>query len=512
MRPSPVVATTTLRPAPVSETPPVVPAFRDHLRDWRFWVVQGLVLLATSLHWWLEAFEFHRVNGLYVDVMDVAYLVPVIYASLNFGRAGAIPTAIWSALLATPNILIWHHGLDRVVEGGQIFTVITLAVVISSRVDREVAARHRAELEEIARRASEARYRGLFAGAGEAILVFDGTGIVQEANAAAGELFGRPVAAMRGLPLGVLVGAENALRLRQIATGHEVVSDDLRLATEDGGERWVAAVCGVVAGPAGATVVQALLRDVTERRARQRGLETYARRIVQAQEEERRRIARELHDSSLQAVVLLCRRLDALETTSDNLSPSLRQALSDTRQSAESIADELRRFSRDLRPSILDDLGLAPAVRWLVAELERRSDVRGKLMLVGQEQRLSSDAELCLFRIAQEALRNVERHAAASSVVVTLSYQQAHMRLTIQDDGKGLPAARMPPVSVAGEKLGLLGIQERARLLGGNVQVTSRPNRGTRVRVTLPLPATPPGDQHGTCTSPGLGGYSPAQS
>lgn len=477
--------------SPPRDESPSAGTFLAQLRDWRFWAVQGLILLATSLHWWLESSNKRGPGDLHVVLMNVAYLVPVIYASLNFGRAGAIPTAIWNALLAIPNLLLWHKGLDRVAEVGQLVTIVALAVVISDRVDREVDSRRHAEWEASARRNSEARYRSLFNSAGDAILVFNEVGTVLEANAAAGELLDRPAASLRGETLSALVGTKNAAELRRMGAVQDIVSDDLQVVVDGREARWVAPVCGVLAGPAGTTVVQALLRDVTERRIQQLGMESYARHIVQAQEEERRRISREIHDNSLQAVVLLCRRLDALEATSGDLSPPIRETLSGARQSAETIGDDLRRLSRDLRPSILDDLGLWPAVRWLVSELERRSTVRGKVLLLGSERRLSSDVELCLFRIAQEGLFNVERHAEASTVEVTLAYQEHRARLTIHDNGRGLPPGQALPASFSGGHLGLLGIQERARLLGGNVRVVSRPGQGTRLRVTLPL--TPAG-------------------
>jgi len=468
-----------------------VSRFRARLRDRRFWVIQGLVIIATAIHLTFDALEAYRgvsSPDLFVVAMYAIFFVPVIYASLNFGREGAIPTAIWTAILALPSIIFFHHGLNRIAESVQHLTIIVLAVVIASRVDREVEARRQAEIEGRARRVSEARYRGLFESAGEAILVVNQEGDVLEANAAAGELFDRQADATRGVQLAELVGLENAMQLIEIVRSGEVFSHDISLETATGRKVWVEPVCGIVASSNETSVIQVLLRDVTERRARQLGLETYARRIMQAQEEERRRIARELHDSSLQSVVLLCRQLDVFELKAgDQLPVALQELMSDTRASAESIADELRRFSRDLRPSILDDLGLVPAIRWLVTDLEDRTGVRGELVSIGSIGRLAPDIELGVFRMAQEAMHNVERHAQASTVSLRLTREDSRLVLVVEDDGRGMQIDQHIPSPVRSGKLGLLGMQERARLLDGTVKIVSAPGTGTRVEVTVPI-------------------------
>ena len=462
--------------------------FSSRLTDRRFWIVQGLVLIATGIHLGfdgLEAYRGVRSPDLFVVLMYAILFVPVVYSSLAFGREGAIPTAIWLATLALPSIIFFHHGLDRIAETVQHLTIIGLAVFIASRVDREVDARREAEAEGRARRMSEAMYRGLFESAGEAILVVDSSGEVLQANDASSHLFDRPMAGARGTKLADLIGATNAVHLMETGENGEVFSQDISLQTGFGREIWVEPVCGVVSLAVDKRVIQILLRDVTERRARQLGLETYARRITQAQEEERRRIARELHDSSLQSVVLLCRQLDVLEQGSD-LPVEVQEALTATRHSAESIADELRRFSRDLRPSILDDLGLVPALRWLASDLEDRTGVRADLDADESIARLPPDVELGVFRMCQEALHNVERHAGPCSVRIHLSRDENQLKLVIADDGCGMRVDEPTSNPARSGKLGLLGMQERARLLDGTVHVVSSPGIGTQVEISVP--------------------------
>jgi len=328
-------------------------------------------------------------------------------------------------------------------------------------------------------------YRGLFKNAGEAILVVDLGGEVLQANEASSALFDRPVAGTRRTQLAELIGALDAEHLLKIGANGEVFSQDISLQTGFGREIWVEPVCSVVERGLDEGVIQILLRDVTERRARQLGLETYARRIMQAQEDERRRIARELHDSTLQSVVLLCRRLDVLELGSD-LPDAVQRVLTSTRESAEAIADELRRFSRDLRPSVLDDLGLVPALRWLATDLEDRTGVDVELDADGSIARMPPDVELGVFRMCQEALHNVERHAGAFAVDIRLSQDEKQLKLMISDDGCGMRTEDALSAPARGGKLGLLGMQERARLLDGTVKVVSSPGNGTRVEIIVP--------------------------
>lgn len=459
-------------------------AFRQRLRDRRFWLVQAMVLLVTAGHALVEVSailpaEFEAVYFLPASF----YFFPVLYASLNFGREGAIPTAVWSAVLALPNLIFWHTGLERVGEAFQLGTVILFAAIVASRVDRETLARRQAEEQGRASRLAELKYRGLFESAGQAIVVFDAAGAVREANDAAARLFGRPQLAMAGMPLADLVGEEaaSAMLSRRMAETERI---DFALTTE-AGETWLEPVCTVVPGSDG-DLTLCLFRDVTARR----GFQSYAREIVRAQEDERQRIARELHDASLQSLVLLCRRLDEVEEAAgDGLPPEVATALRGARGLAEAIGAELRSFARDLRPSVLDDLGLGAAIRSQVNALTERSGVAGRFTLEGRPRRLPSAVEVLLFRIAQESLRNVERHAQASKVEVRLAFRPDAVVLEVEDDGRGFQVPRSTTNLAAAGRLGLLGMQERASLAGGICEIDSEPGKGTRVRVELPVTA-----------------------
>ena len=213
----------------------------------------------------------------------------------------------------------------------------------------------------------------------------------------------------------------------------------------------------------------------------------YARRITQAQENERRRIARELHDDTIQSLVALSRRLEALATSNGPLSETRDQYISELQEAIGNVIERVRRFSRDLRPSILDDLGLLPTLEELTAELGRQGSFQTEFRVVGEERRLSSEAELTLFRIAQEALNNVRKHAQATEVITTIELSSSAIQMIVQDNGKGFRPPTLTEHPTAASKLGLTGMHERARLLGGRLEVDSEPGRGTRVIVNVPI-------------------------
>jgi signal transduction histidine kinase len=211
-------------------------------------------------------------------------------------------------------------------------------------------------------------------------------------------------------------------------------------------------------------------------------LRHYLRQIIGAQEDERRRLARELHDDTAQALVILSHRLDALDAYREQFPEPVMQRLEELLELADDILRGVRRFSRDLRPPVLDDLGLVPALESLTTDLLQEG-TRAEFQVLGHRRSLSPEVELTLFRIAQEALRNVQKHAGASEVLVRVEFEDASVRISVEDDGKGF---RMPEemATLAEEgRLGLLGMQERVQLIGGDLRIRSEPEKGTTVAV-----------------------------
>jgi PAS domain S-box-containing protein len=221
---------------------------------------------------------------------------------------------------------------------------------------------------------------------------------------------------------------------------------------------------------------------------RSRHVSELATRVLQAQEEERKRIARELHDETAQSLSMLLTNLDLLEPHIPLDNEPLRSGFTRVGALAKRTLDETRALSHDLRPTILDDAGLVAALQWIAVEHER---VYGNFVRIHAEmrhaQRLPSDVEVALFRIAQEALTNSGKYAHAKRVNVTLTFPGNSARLVVKDNGDGFDPDRISGPTRKG-RLGLYGMRERAALLGGTISVQSAPGKGTEVRVELPFP------------------------
>jgi two-component system, NarL family, sensor histidine kinase UhpB len=234
-----------------------------------------------------------------------------------------------------------------------------------------------------------------------------------------------------------------------------------------------------------ATVLHSLLVQLEERN---RQLHAFSERAITAQEEERKNIARSLHDDTGQALSMLIINLERLEDRLPMQEDELRNKLAASRNLASGILTELRKIVYGLRPTILDDLGLVPAIRWYARSVLETNGVQVNLSLPGGAFELSSHLSTALFRIAQEAINNIMRHANASESNIALFFDQGKVYLTIRDNGKGFNTGQISEQAVAMQHLGLIGIKERATLVGGEVSIESVPGKGTRLQVCVPLP------------------------
>ncbi len=206
--------------------------------------------------------------------------------------------------------------------------------------------------------------------------------------------------------------------------------------------------------------------------------------VIRAQEEERRRIALELHDEASQALTAIIVGHRVIEHLEDveaikHKSAELRTLTADT-------LDALHRLIIELRPSLLDDLGLLPALRWYMEEFRQRFDLTPELCAAGFDERLPLEVETVIYRIVQEALTNIARHAGASHVTVALSQQRAEIQVVIEDNGRGFSTETLLRDAVPSRRVGLVGMQERAALVGGRCRIASEPGHGTRVTVAIP--------------------------
>jgi signal transduction histidine kinase len=212
-------------------------------------------------------------------------------------------------------------------------------------------------------------------------------------------------------------------------------------------------------------------------------------RVIAAQEEERKRIARELHDETGQLLTALAAGLGGVEQTIAQEPERARYQIAELKNIAMHAIDSLRHFVADLRPSVLDDLGLVAALRWLTEQFAERTQLSTEFHVTGKKCRLASQVETVLFRIAQEGLNNIGRHARATRASVRLEFLDAQVRLVVEDDGCGFNVAEVLTARPQRRAWGLLGIQERVELVNGKFQVDSAPGRGTRLVVEIPLAA-----------------------
>lgn len=335
--------------------------FRDH----RFWVIQLLVLVIGVSHIFLE-----KTGALVQDselyILSVSpFLIPIVYAALNFGRKGAIPTATWGFLLWVPEI-IPHNSTTRLGILIQFGIIAVIATIVANRVDRENIA---------ARATQEASVR-------------------------------------------LLKAKEN--------------------------------------------------------------LEIYIELATEAQEEERKRLSRELHDDTLQSLVVATTEIGAV--AANNNFDGAHDRLLRVQEILAATIVSVRRYCRDLRPSLLDDLGLIDAIDWLASDLESRAGI-SIVFDVSGERRLDARDELLIFRVVQEALHNVERHSGATEVHLGLNFNQGTLAVSIADNGKGMSSLG-PPVETG---LGLRGMDERTKLLKGSLIVESQPGRGTKIVLLVPI-------------------------
>jgi PAS domain S-box-containing protein len=231
-----------------------------------------------------------------------------------------------------------------------------------------------------------------------------------------------------------------------------------------------------------------VVTDMTEARRTEELLRALTHRVVQVQETERGRVALELHDNIIQ---LLCAVLFRSQALADKLSardgPAKKEALL-LRELLGQTAGEVERISRNLRPSVLDQLGLDAVLRDLSTEFAERTGVAVNLAGVQLTARLPADIELALYRIFQEALKNVEQHARARHVTVFLTQEGAIVQLAIKDDGKGFDPDQLPTKRNGQGSLGLLSMRERATYVGGALKVKSARRAGTEIEVRIPLP------------------------
>lgn len=475
---------------------------RKRFREPAFWIVQMGVLAVMTIHGAVEG--LHVIDGgvgsVLLDVSVVLYLVPVVYAGLRYGLEGGALTATWASLLAAPNLILFHRdGYEWVGEMIVLGFVVGLGVVIAMPVERERRQRARAE-------AASLRL-GLLNDV--ASLMMRPTDLGTRLDAVTRRLV--DVVGLRSAAI-VTCDGQSSIRV-QARWGDEAwwpervltclpgggppppdrVGDTWLHPVEDDSGSWGCLLAREQAEaplrPADRAVLAAVaaqlgvaLENHRLHRLERERLQSFVTGVTRAQEQERSRIARDLHDVATHELLLVCREADAML---EGETVGLPDGLQTLRDRTASVVDYLRRFTRDLRPSVLDHLGVVPALSWMASEVAERTGLQVEVQTSGEPCRLAAEAEIAVYRIVEEALRNVDRHADASRVDVAAAFADGRLEVTVTDDGRGFAVVPTPELIRRG-KLGLLGMQERAQLLGGVLAIEPGRTGGTRVHASIP--------------------------
>jgi signal transduction histidine kinase len=279
---------------------------------------------------------------------------------------------------------------------------------------------------------------------------------------------------MIGLPLTIQHRVIGSIVLARLKTNPKpLTSDELKL------------MAGI-ARQLGLSIENAHLYEEAQKREKMLG--ELLQQVVGAQEAERQRIARELHDATGQSLTAIALGLRGIEAMVANESPIDIKQIRELKLFGTNALGELRQLIADLRPPQLDDLGLVAALQWYIQAFEKRCSIQTNFVLEGEQIRLPSEYETVLFRITQEALTNIAKHANASHTAVKLKMCPGEIQVTIKDNGVGFDPEKKLGEEGKRTGWGLLGIQERTLLLGGQYDIDAAPGQGTRIRVTIPLP------------------------
>ncbi len=372
---------------------------------------------------------------------------------------------------------------------GVLFVVLMSALLYLERLSADRASQHASD----AMRQAEGKYRTIFETA--PIGIFRATPDGQYLDASPS--FARMLGYTSGQELvGTLDTSPPTVHVQGALQGQNGLTSYERLYQRKDGQLVNARVSVVARGDGqdGPMIIEGFVEDITERTAldhkvseQQEALHEYAHQLLRSQEDERRRLSRELHDDPLQDLVALSQRVELTRGALERQPDSVRGRLEELQHMARDLITKLRRISNDLRPSVLEDLGIVAAVQYIGDELAHQMpSCTVQCDVNGNEHRLDPDVELTTFRILQQAAYNVRMHASDSTHVrFTLSFDEDFLSAYIQDDGPGFTVADSQELLRHGH-LGIAGMQERALLIGGAVNVASLPGAGTTVHLRIP--------------------------
>jgi len=471
----------------------------------RYGIAVASVAVVLGLHLPLDSLFMH--NSLPLLFLGATMLSTSIMISAWYGGLGPglLATAM-SALISDYHFVHPIHSFAGLgVETTPLIAFVLEGIFVSSLAVALRFARSRAEESVSEARSLEERYRAVVAQAAEGILLVDvSTKRVLDANTAYQGLLGYSPEEISYLTLYDLLPCSRGdtdSYIGRVLERSRYASGEWRHRRKDGSLVDVEVSANVIT-EGGREVVCMVVCDITERKRteeelrrlnqelaeRERDLHSLVRRIVAIQEEEHRRVAYEVHDGFTQTAATSYRRLQTFAEHHRPESEEDREDLEDAIALVGRTVEEARSVIANLRPTTLDDFGLATAIRMQVEELQTQGFEASYEETLGEE-RLPSTLEVNLFRVAQEALSNVRKHAKTDRVCVAIGSHEVVVRLKVRDWGRGFCPSGVRGNAGPGETVGLSSMRDRVALLGGSLQIRSEPGLGTSVVAEIPLPA-----------------------
>ena len=358
-------------------------------------------------------------------------------------------------------------------------------------ITRDITERRR-QRQEIEQR--DAQLNGFFSNAPVGLAIIGKDLRFQRINGPFSKLNGLPPEVNTGLHVrdvaSNLAGEFEPLIGQVLATGTPVLNHETRgEAPANPGVQscWLKSFFPIIKEGDFVTQVGAIVQDVTPLKRAENAIRWLTGRLLQMRDDERRRLARDLHDSLGQILSAIKMNLSYLARDTSPLDERGRNAVTESRELIDSCIKEVRTLSHLLHPPMLDEVGLLPAIRWFVTGFSQRSGIDVKLDLPATLQRFPIELEIAIFRVVQEGLTNVHRHSGSPTAMVSLGVEDSQVHLKVIDHGRGIPspalAARQEDSSIG---IGLPGMRERTRQLGGKMEIDSSAE-GTAIHVTLPL-------------------------
>jgi two-component system sensor histidine kinase DegS len=469
-----------------------------------FWVLVALFIIGIIFHYPQQILGVNSPSllsflGLSRHAMErILFLIPITYSGMIFGlKTGLISMAISLVIMLPRVFLLSDYKAESFFETG---AVIILGVFINlwleiRRKENTLYQQLVYRLEESERDmgVSEQKYRYLFENASDAIWLQDMNGIFIDGNRTWEKLTGYNREEVKGINVAKFLSEDSLARAREVRNklvrGEEFAQPyEQEFYVKGGFTKAVKMSTNAVFSGSTITGFEHVARDVTEEKQQQENVRAYIQQITRAQEEERKRVARDLHDDVSPDIIVLMRKLDALTSVPRLKLSIVKENLKELRDDAVKALEALRATAQGLRPRIIDDLGLVAALEWIAEELEKDQKIQVNVETKNMDRALTPETQIVLFRIAQEALNNIRKHAHASSVSIRVESDDEYIKMMVTDDGQGFNVPEKIDDMVGAGRLGLMGMYERALLLNGNLKIKSSPGNGSQITVTLPWP------------------------